>query len=433
MSSPDREGGHPGASCVFAGCAVTRQTPLSPPQHHPAETLSLRRSQLERIPDSVLESSSLTYLCLEGNLISSIPESMFISLPKLLWLDLRKNQITSLPPEIGSHRCLKTLLLEGNPISELPPELGNVISLSGLNLRDCPVRFPPQHILHQGLQVILQYLRTALAQRPVITSKTPPGDRIQTMVLPLIAVSELPALEKLQLSELDEQEDSVDEDDLQRFRELKERLTLLDRSELASVAQGRNRSNSQTLPTNRNLFVRKKTTTEAGVIPKLPLFDTESGERPEERRRAEKEKQAVLEQRRKSREALQKWRTKAKLAQERRAFELKKKKLERQRKQEEEEASKSGLERGDCAPSVEENRSASELQRQIRTHVEKMQERRSNPKGPGTEQVAAAEDDVRQMTKLQTLVLERKRNLGKELEKTFTIFNTDTWSDLTDK
>lgn len=46
----------------------------------------------------------LQYLYLEGNQISSIPGSLFISLPNLLWLDLRNNQIASLPAEIGLHR-----------------------------------------------------------------------------------------------------------------------------------------------------------------------------------------------------------------------------------------------------------------------------------------------------------------------------------------
>lgn len=46
----------------------------------------------------------LQHLYLEGNQISSIPHSLFISLPNLQWLDLRNNQIVSLPAEIGMHR-----------------------------------------------------------------------------------------------------------------------------------------------------------------------------------------------------------------------------------------------------------------------------------------------------------------------------------------
>lgn len=53
--------------------------------------------------------------------------------------------------------------------------LGNVITLKGLNLRNCPITFPPPDILHQGLQSILQFLRSVMAQRPVSVTKSPPG------------------------------------------------------------------------------------------------------------------------------------------------------------------------------------------------------------------------------------------------------------------
>lgn len=46
----------------------------------------------------------LKNLYLEGNQISNLPDSMFISLPNLLWLDLRNNQIPSIPAGIGLHR-----------------------------------------------------------------------------------------------------------------------------------------------------------------------------------------------------------------------------------------------------------------------------------------------------------------------------------------
>lgn len=51
----------------------------------------------------------LQYLYLEGNQISDLPDSFFISLPRLLWLDLRNNQIPSLPAQIGSHRLSRPL------------------------------------------------------------------------------------------------------------------------------------------------------------------------------------------------------------------------------------------------------------------------------------------------------------------------------------
>ncbi|XP_044070441.1 leucine-rich repeat-containing protein 27-like isoform X2 [Siniperca chuatsi] len=405
--------------------------PQELPEYYSTETLCLSRTKLKHVAGSILNNSTLKYLYLEGNQVSSIPDSIFISLPNLLWLDLRNNQIATLPAEIGLHRSLRTLLLEGNPISELPPELGNVITLKGLNLRNCPISFPPQDIVNQGLQSILQYLRSAMAKRPISVRKTP---------------RELPVVEKLQLSELmgssmEEQDESLDEDELQRFRELKHKMILLDKAELGSIAQG-DRNQKSCLPITQ----RKKATPKAGIVPKLTLFDTQHWKKPEERRQVAmkelKEKQAILEQRRKSQEALRKWHTQVKITQEKKMPEHKQKKHERQRKQEEAETdSKPGVEDSSDTPQAsrmsitecEEARSARELERQIRARVEKMQERRRNPGGTPTEQMAAAEQDVEEMRKLQTRLLERKRNRGRDLENCFTIFTGDTWQSFLDK
>ncbi|XP_032398009.1 leucine-rich repeat-containing protein 27 isoform X2 [Etheostoma spectabile] len=431
MSSPEKEENVPDLqlSFVFGDSVGKRQTPHILPE----DALCLRRTQLKHVADSILKNSTLKYLNLEGNQISSIPDSMFISLPNLLWLDLRNNQIASLPAEIGLHRSLKTILLEGNPISELPPELGNVITLKGLNLRNCPISFPPKDIVNQGLQRILQYLRSAMASRPVSVRRSP---------------TEMPVVEKLQLSELmgssmEEQEDSVDE--LQKFTELKHKMILLDRAELGSTPQGEHHRNpkSRLIP----IIQKKKATTKAG-IPELPLFHTQSWKSPEDRKQAAmkelKEKQAVLEQRKKSQDTLRRWRTQAKTTQEKNMSEHQQRKPAKQRTQEEAEInSNAGVEDGgdtrqgqtstmsitDC----EGTRSAHELERQIRARVEKMHERRRNPKGTSTEQMAGAEQDVEEIRKLQARLLERKRNRRRELENTFTIFTGDTWLSFIDK
>lgn len=69
----------------------------------------------------------------------------------------------------------------------------------------------------------------------------------------LVSLVELPEVEKLQLSELmgssmEEHDESVDEDELQRFRELKDKMILLDEAELGSVAQCNRNMKSRLLP-----------------------------------------------------------------------------------------------------------------------------------------------------------------------------------------
>ncbi|KAL7383388.1 hypothetical protein ABVT39_009556 [Epinephelus coioides] len=405
--------------------------PQELPESYSAETLYLSRTQLKRVPESILKNSSLKYLYLEGNQISSIPDSMFISLPNLLWLDLRNNQITSLPAQIGLHRSLRTVLVEGNPISELPPELGNVITLKGLNLRNCPIIFPPQDIVSQGLQSILQYLRTAMAKRPVSMGKSPP---------------ELPAVEKLQLSELmgsSVEDESVDEDELQKFRELKHKMSLLDKAELDSTGQG-DRNTKSRLP---SVTKRKKATTKASIIPELPLLETQHWKRPEEKRQVtiflDTDHYIVIRLSHRNQEALRKWRTQAMIKQGKKMSEQKKRAEQRKKKQEAETDSKPSVEDSsdtrqtqtsslsitDC----EASRSARELERKIRARVEKIHENRRNPSGTTGEHMAAAEQDVEEIRKLQARLLERTRNRGRDIGNCFTLFSADTWQSFFDK
>ncbi|XP_072292424.1 leucine-rich repeat-containing protein 27-like [Eucyclogobius newberryi] len=188
----------------------------------PPETLTLSRNALREVSGNLLKNRALKYLYLEGNELRSIPPSLFTGSPNLLWLDLRHNQIQSVPTEIGRHRCLRTLLLEGNPITELPPELGNVLTLSGLNIRDCPLRYPPRGVLQRGVFSILQYLRAALAQRPVSAPKSLPDP---------------PVVERLQLELMESGVDEDEEDELERFRELKLQMSLMETAEQENAAK----------------------------------------------------------------------------------------------------------------------------------------------------------------------------------------------------
>ncbi|KAL9983586.1 hypothetical protein ACROYT_G005781 [Oculina patagonica] len=122
-------------------------------------TIDLSKKRLTQVPPEVLNLQQLEFLYLEGNAISSLPEELFDCLPNLRWLDLRNNRITEIPPIIGKHRNLRNLLLEGNTIESLPLELGLLKSLSGLNLSNNPLEFPPSVIVEKGTQEVLKFLR----------------------------------------------------------------------------------------------------------------------------------------------------------------------------------------------------------------------------------------------------------------------------------
>ncbi|KAK7149091.1 hypothetical protein R3I93_013180 [Phoxinus phoxinus] len=177
-----------------------------------AVMLHMRRRGLKSISDSVLQMTHLQSLSLEGNAIRGLPERFFGSLPALLWLDVRNNQISALPAAVGQHMCLKTFLLEGNPITALPPELGNLTSLKALSLRNCPLTFPPRDVLDLGLPNILQYLRCA-------------------------QLGEEAEVERLCFSSLDVCEE--DDPDIQIFQELRHRIILMERNDLHTNTRSR--------------------------------------------------------------------------------------------------------------------------------------------------------------------------------------------------
>ncbi|XP_031244546.1 leucine-rich repeat-containing protein 27 isoform X2 [Mastomys coucha] len=117
---------------------------------------------------------NLQQLYLQRNVLSEIPKDFFQLLPNLTWLDLRYNKIRVLPSGIGSHKHLKTLLLERNPIKMLPVELGQVTTLTALNLRHCPLEFPPYLIVQKGLVSILTFLRICSVENTFPRDKSLP-------------------------------------------------------------------------------------------------------------------------------------------------------------------------------------------------------------------------------------------------------------------
>ncbi|KAM8806054.1 leucine-rich repeat-containing protein 27 [Eudromia elegans] len=126
-----------------------------------SHTLDVSRKNIQHLTKEIYRLPHMKHFHLEGNVISVIPKDLFQKLPWLVWLDLRYNKIKTIPPGIGQHRQLKTLLLERNPIKELPAELGNLTSLTALNLRYCPLEFPPKDVLQKGLKSILCFLRNS--------------------------------------------------------------------------------------------------------------------------------------------------------------------------------------------------------------------------------------------------------------------------------
>lgn len=123
------------------------------------DKLDLSCTSLSSVPVHVLTMTYVQYLYLQDNNICEIPSRLCESLVHLIWLDLRRNALTIIPKNINLLTQLKHLLLEGNQIEQLPLELGQLEKLTGLNLRNNPLKFPEADIIAEGTKKILAYLR----------------------------------------------------------------------------------------------------------------------------------------------------------------------------------------------------------------------------------------------------------------------------------
>ncbi|XP_023393823.1 leucine-rich repeat-containing protein 27 isoform X3 [Pteropus vampyrus] len=203
------EGDAPGAAGEGDGSGPARSTPAMPAS--PAEDIRGRINGVLSSASPILDlsQSGLRHLGeifriptlklhLQRNALRALPADFFQLLPNLTWLDLRHNRVTALPPGIGAHRYLKTLLLERNPIKTLPVELvficcvqhlgrleaasvlfvrleWGVATLTALSLRHCPLEFPPPPVVQQGLGAVLAFLRFCAVQRAPSGEPAPPG------------------------------------------------------------------------------------------------------------------------------------------------------------------------------------------------------------------------------------------------------------------
>ncbi|XP_006146995.1 leucine-rich repeat-containing protein 27 isoform X1 [Tupaia chinensis] len=214
-----------------------------------SQILDLSHSGLRHLGE-ISKTPNLQQLHLQRNALSMIPKDFFQLLPNLTWLDLRYNKIKTLPSGIGSHKHLKTLLLERNPIKTLPVELGNVITLKALNLRHCPLEFPPQLIVQKGLVSILTFLRicaiehffprdsTFQAFSPVKMNPSESPNPVLDLSEDCVSNEEtvnaqekvdfFPPVEKLDLSELGKSTDSLEhwpsEEEIKRFWKLRQEI-----------------------------------------------------------------------------------------------------------------------------------------------------------------------------------------------------------------
>lgn len=117
-------------------------------------------NKLRSLPSSICEMESLRVLDVHFNELRSLP----LAIGKLQNLEILNassnfSDLTTIPNTIGDLTNLVDLDLSNNQIKELPCSFGRLNNLKKLNLDQNPLVIPPQEIVQQGLDAVLEYMK----------------------------------------------------------------------------------------------------------------------------------------------------------------------------------------------------------------------------------------------------------------------------------
>lgn len=101
-------------------------------QSYTLEALETDVYQYTSLEEALSASRDSVYsLKLKGRL-KTVPVEVFTEFPNLQWLDLSRNHLQEIPPQVGMLKNLKKLILNKNKIEQLPAEIGQLEDLREL-------------------------------------------------------------------------------------------------------------------------------------------------------------------------------------------------------------------------------------------------------------------------------------------------------------
>ncbi|KAH9076035.1 hypothetical protein Ae201684P_012525 [Aphanomyces euteiches] len=117
------------------------------------QNLNLSDLELLALPPRIMSMSCLRVLNLRSNGLSSLPVEMVDCFPHLEVLNVARNQLTHLPPDIGGLQKLKKLFAQNNQLRSLPMSLMSCSKLEELfvqfnSIREIPDEFSHLSLLH---------------------------------------------------------------------------------------------------------------------------------------------------------------------------------------------------------------------------------------------------------------------------------------------
>ncbi|HEY3362762.1 MAG TPA: COR domain-containing protein [Methanosarcina sp.] len=128
-------------------------------------TLDLSRNQLTQLPPEITKLKNLTTLDLSRNQLTQLPSEIG-ELINLTILSLSENQLTQIPPEITELKSLTTLYLSRNQLAQLPPEITKLKNLTTLSLSGNQLTQLPPEITELKNLTTLYLSRNQLTQIP---------------------------------------------------------------------------------------------------------------------------------------------------------------------------------------------------------------------------------------------------------------------------
>ncbi|XP_063156046.1 leucine-rich repeat-containing protein 69 [Candoia aspera] len=130
------------------------------------KVLNLGNNNFEEVPEQLKYLMSLQKLHLFGNKITKISPLIFDELKNLVLLNLNKNQLSYLPPEIGRLQNLECVSLEKNKLENIPKEFCCLRNLRELHLSHNFITTLPEEIRQLTKLTILILSRNKIAYLP---------------------------------------------------------------------------------------------------------------------------------------------------------------------------------------------------------------------------------------------------------------------------
>jgi hypothetical protein len=146
----------------FRGASDDNNTP---------EFLDLSALLMTSVPLQInTPAASLFSLNLRRNDLTSLPDALF-ELTSLTSLNIADNHLFVLPAAIGRLKRLKKLALGRNRLERLPVQLVALKQLKDLGIELNPLLEPPKAICSEGLDAIISFMKDALSTGTVLNNR----------------------------------------------------------------------------------------------------------------------------------------------------------------------------------------------------------------------------------------------------------------------